>query len=106
MVFVAPVPMDHGYLPYPQLFAVRGESLPVVLSERLLQQRFPFLEDAIPFAVHALSFTNDHFRVVFEQGNNISQRDFKWLDVKGFLDEGDSSARLVHDSIADYRILP
>lgn len=106
MVFVGPVPEIDGYWPYAQFFAVRGEGLPMVLSERLLQQRLSFSDDAMPFEVRDLSFTNDHFRVEFKQGTNILTREFTWLDVKGFLDEGERSARLVQHRLADYRVLP
>src|SRR4051812_40744932 len=39
MVFVGPPPVDDNWYSYPQLFAVRGDGPPVVLSERLLHQR-------------------------------------------------------------------
>ena len=106
IVFVGAVPEVDGYWPYAQLFAGRGGGLPIVLSERLLQQPLSFSDNAMPFEVHDLSLTNDHFRVQFEQGTNALTRDFTWSEVKAFLEEGEHSARVVQHRLANYRILP
>lgn len=106
MVFVGLMPEGDGCNPYQQLFAVRGDGPPVVLSQRLLHQELVVSNNEIlPFSVQSLEFTNGDFQVQFKQYTNILTRDFTWPDVTGFLDEGDRSARVAHPPFPDYRIL-
>jgi hypothetical protein len=106
MLFVGGVPEGPGLWPYPQLFAIRGDGPPLVISERLLQQRFSVDYETPPFRVRHLLLTNGEFQVQFEhRGTNVSTYDITWSAIKRFLDEGETSARLVHHALGDYRIL-
>jgi hypothetical protein len=108
VVFVGLLPYSggDGSDPYQQLLAVRGGGVPLLLSERLLHQKLSSARDAVPFRVQSLSLINDHFRVEFKQGGEILVREFSWADVNQFLDEGESSERLVRNRQVDYRVLP
>ena len=109
MVFVGLPPVGDNWYSYPQLFAVRGDGPPVVLSERLLHKRLAVFDhghEASDFAVRHLVLTNGGFRVEFEHNSVIKTCDVSWPDIKRFLDEADTSARLVHHLLSDYRLLP
>lgn len=109
MVFVGPPPVDDTWNSYPQLFAVRADGPPVVLSERLLQRRLAVFDrghEASDFAVRHLALTNGGFRVEFEHNSITKTCDVSWADIKRLLDEADTSPRLVHHPLGDYRLLP
>ena len=107
MVFVGLVPIQDstGCYSYGQVFAVRGDSPALVLSQRLLRRRLTVSDG---FGVHSLSWSNGTFRAQFQfaQSTNISTREFTWSDVKGFLEEGESLPRLMRPLFPVYRMLP
>lgn len=109
MLFVGPVPDRDNWYVFSQLFAVRGDGPPVVLSERLLQKHLvasSIGNEGSVFAVKSLSLVNGGFRVVFTQGAEITTREITWDDIKRLLDEADTKARSVHHHLGDYKILP
>jgi hypothetical protein len=115
VVFVGAVPANTDWWYYPQLFAVRGSGPPVLLSERLLGERFATSYDSrqysSSFAVDNISPTADGVRVQFTHSPGTVNRDtnafaVSWTIVRRFLDEADSSSRLVRHQLGDYRVLP
>jgi hypothetical protein len=108
-LFVGPVPFENGWYGYSQLYAVRGDGPPVVLSERLLEKRLAVFnlgnEDG-DFAVHHLVLTNKVFRADFEYNSIVKTCFVSWDDIKRYLDEGDKSASVVTNRFNNYRRLP
>ncbi len=109
ILFVGPVPAESNWWPYPQLFAVRGDGPPVVLSERLVGQRLvPVYDgsDGIPFEIRHIALINDGVRVEFRHSGDTIMHTLSWADIKRLLDEADKSARPVSHNLGDYRVLP
>jgi len=112
-VFVGPLPGNTDWWTYPQLFAVRGEATPVVLSERLLGQRLVVSSDMremSTFKVRQLISTEAGVRVDFEYWADSNTKtaktnDLSWAEIKKLLDEAESSSRVVHHRFGDYRVL-
>jgi hypothetical protein len=108
MVFVGPVPVGDDWYSDPQLFAVRGDGPPVVLSERLLHQPlavFDHGKDASEYAVRSVVPTDDGFRVEFEHNSANKTCQVSWADITRLLDEGKTTAMLVQHRLGDYRLL-
>jgi hypothetical protein len=113
-VFVGPLPRDADWWTYSQLFAVRGADTPVVLSERLLGQRLAVSSDVrqmSTFAVRRITPAETGVRVEFEYRTDSNTKatktnDLAWAEIKGLLDEAETSARIVHHRLGDYRVLP
>jgi hypothetical protein len=111
-VFVGPLPGDTDWWTYSQLFGVRGGDIPVVLSERLLRQRLVVSSDMremSTFAVRHITPAEGGLRVEFEYraGSNVTKtNDLTWAEIKRLLDEADTSAKIVHHRLGDYRVLP
>jgi hypothetical protein len=109
MVFAGPVPVGNDWYSCTQFFAVRGDGPPVVLSQRLLHQRLSIFDpsgQASDFSVRSVAVTNGAFRVEFEHNAVTKTCDVTWSQVQQFLDEGDTSGKLVHHALGDYRLLP
>lgn len=114
-VFVGAVPGNTDWWYYSQLFAVRGAGPPVILSERLLGERFAISYDSrqysSPFAVDNISPIADGVRVQFTHSPSTVNHDtnafvLPWARIRQFLDEADSSSRLVQHQMGNYRVLP
>ena len=109
MVFVGPLPAEGDWDSCKHFFAVRGDGPPTVLDERLLQKPLTVLDNGnerVDFAVSSLAFTNGGFRVQFEHNAVTRTSDVSWADIKRFLDEADTSAKLVRHHLGDYRLFP
>jgi hypothetical protein len=102
-LFVGPLPSEAPsgtyWAPYSQLFAVRADGPPVILTERIAG----ISPSASAPVVCALTLTNGAFEIYFEHAGH---RRVTSAELKQLLDEADTSGRLVHNDLGTYRELP
>jgi hypothetical protein len=108
--FLAAVPDETGsnysYEITPQLFAIRGASPPVLISQRLFNRSLTDWTNA--YTVENITPAPDGFIVEFEyQDANVQTNlDLSWLQIQSWVQEAETSAPVRITSLGSYRILP
>ena len=107
-LFVGPFPDESGWVSFSQLFAVRGDGPPILLTERLVGRRLIISRRASDvsdmFSVRNISVVNGAVRV--ELDGAARPIELTLTAIENLFEEAATSGKTVHAQLGDYRVLP